>query len=164
MVQLVRFEPDQLLELGGCGNMRSINIGGCGGILSARVECASVQRVDLDHSSCRTSNSCNKQVSESSNARLKPRLKGKQRSIDHHQHDNTVVSTKPNQPLTSFQFPKLRPFGKTKMVERICQSSWFNRWPFLQVKTHYFPIHVQVEEDENHWLVTATPTSGLLYS
>ena len=44
--------------------------------------------------------------------------------------DDTVVPTKPNQPLTSFQFPK-RSFGKTKIVERSCQSSWFSRWSFL---------------------------------
>jgi len=37
-------------------------------------------------SSCRMSNSCNKQVSESSNTRLKLRLEGKQRSINHHHH------------------------------------------------------------------------------
>ena len=54
-------------------------------------------------SSWRMSNSYNKQVSESLNTRLKPRLEGKQRSIDHHHHgcinvDNTVVPTKPNQP------------------------------------------------------------------
>ena len=46
MVQLVWFGPDQLSELGGCGNMRSINIGGCGNVLLARVACASMQRVD----------------------------------------------------------------------------------------------------------------------
>ena len=42
----------------------------------------------------------------------------------------TVVPTKPNQPLTGVQFPK-RSFGRTKVVERSCQSSWFSRWPFL---------------------------------
>ena len=48
MVRLVQFGPDQLLELGGCRNMQSINIGGCGDILSACAVCASVQRADPD--------------------------------------------------------------------------------------------------------------------
>ena len=39
-------KTDQLSELGGCGNMRSINIGGCGNVLLARVVCASMQRAD----------------------------------------------------------------------------------------------------------------------
>ena len=43
---------------------------------------------------------------------------------------DTVVSTKPNQPLAGFQFRK-RSFGKTKMLDRSCQYSWFSRWPFL---------------------------------
>ena len=44
--------------------------------------------------------------------------------------DDTIIPTKPNQPLTDFQSPK-RSFGKTKTMERSCQSSWFSRWPFL---------------------------------
>ena len=51
----------------------------------ASVWCAHQCSVRI-RSSCRTANSCNKQVSESSNTRLKPRLEGKQRLIDHHHH------------------------------------------------------------------------------
>ena len=42
----------------------------------------------------------------------------------------TSIPNKPNQPTSSFQFPK-RTFGKTKIVSRSCQCSWFARWPFL---------------------------------
>ena len=39
------------------------------------------------------------------------------------------VPPKPHQPLT-FSFPK-RAFGKSKVVNRSFQPSWFSLWPFL---------------------------------
>ena len=74
-------------------------------------------------SSWRTSNSYNKQVSESLNTRLKPRLEGKQRPIDHHHHgcinvDNTIVPTKPNQ---------LHPLPNLCIVNN-CRTN-FRTWP-----------------------------------
>ena len=39
------------------------------------------------------------------------------------------LPSKPHQPA-SIIFPK-RSFGKTKVVQRSFQSSWFQKWPFL---------------------------------
>ena len=36
----------------------------------------------------------------------------------------------PHQPMESFSFPK-RQFGKTKLVKRACQASWFHSWSWL---------------------------------
>ena len=36
----------------------------------------------------------------------------------------------PHQPTESFSFPK-RQFGKTKIVKRACQASWFRSWSWL---------------------------------
>ena len=73
-------------------------------------------------SSCRTSKRCNKQVSESSNTRLKPRLEGKQQSIIiiiiAINVNDTVVPTKPNQPLP---LPDL-------LVVNSCHTH-FRTWP-----------------------------------
>ena len=84
MVQLVRFGLDQLSEIGRCDNMQSINIGGCGNMLSAYTASASMQHADPEQ--LQNVEQLQEQVSESSNTRLKPRLEGKQRSIDHHHH------------------------------------------------------------------------------
>ena len=117
-------------------------------------------------SSCRTSNSCNNQVSGTSNARMNPRLEGKQRSINHHHHNGYKYwycrFYKPNQPLAGFWFRK-RSFGKTKMLNRSCQYSWFSRWPFL----HYdegkdtLSCHTCLLGFRTCvYLIIATPTSG----
>ena len=67
-------------------------------MLSARAVCASMQRADLEQLQ-----NVQQQQQESSNTRLKPRLEGKQRSIIiiiiTINVDDTVVLTKPNQPL-----------------------------------------------------------------
>ena len=39
------------------------------------------------------------------------------------------ISDSPHQPGPDFKFPK-RPFGKTKIVHRAFQHSWFSRWKF----------------------------------
>ena len=39
------------------------------------------------------------------------------------------LQRKPHQPV-NFNFPK-RSFGKTKVVKRSFQGSWFKQWPFL---------------------------------
>ena len=57
------------------------------------------------------------------------------------------IPDKPNQPTSSFQFPK-RTFGKTKIVSRSCQCSWFARWPFLHLP--HVCTSVQVQQDENY--------------
>ena len=36
----------------------------------------------------------------------------------------------PHQPKETFSFPK-RQFGKTKVVKRACQASWFRSWSWL---------------------------------
>ena len=40
------------------------------------------------------------------------------------------VSSKPHHPAAGFQFPT-RSFGKTKVVHRSFQFTWFSQWPFL---------------------------------
>ena len=43
------------------------------------------------------------------------------------------ISDSPHQPGPDFKFPK-RPFGKTKIVHRAFQHSWFSRWKFLHYR------------------------------
>ena len=102
--------------------------------------------------SCRTLNSCNKQVSESSNrnARLKPKLKGKQWSIDHHHHHGYKCwryCCSYEAQLATYRFPVSQKVLR-KMVERSCQSSWFSRWLFsyttMRAKMHYFDFYMFV--------------------
>ena len=40
------------------------------------------------------------------------------------------VPDSPHQPDSAFRFPK-RVFGKTSVVHRAFQHSWFEKWPFL---------------------------------
>ena len=72
--------------------------------------------------------------------------------------DDTVVPTKPNQSLTGFHVPK-RSFGKTKMVERSCQSSWFSRWPFSHYDEGKDALFCQCHND-NHRRVGTLSMQG----
>ena len=40
------------------------------------------------------------------------------------------IPESPHQPTETFSFPK-RQFGKTKVVKRSCQASWFRSWSWL---------------------------------
>ena len=53
--------------------------------------------------------------------------------------DILPVPDVPHHPNKSFRFPK-RSFGKTKIVERSFQPSWFDKWPFL----HYDEVSDRV--------------------
>ena len=44
--------------------------------------------------------------------------------------EENYIPPTPHQPGPSFKFPK-HSFGKTKIVERSFQQSWFAKWPFL---------------------------------
>ena len=58
--------------------------------------------------------------------------------------DDTVVPTKPNQPLTGFQFPK-KSFAKTKMVREAASPAGLvggHSYTTMRAKTHYFATRV----------------------
>ena len=44
--------------------------------------------------------------------------------------EDSSVQPIPHHPNKSFKFTK-RSFGKTKVLERSFQPSWFGKWPFL---------------------------------
>ena len=50
-----------------------------------------------------------------------------------------ALPEKPNQPQ-SFSFPK-RKYGKTSVVERSCQSSWFKTWIWLHYNEAKDSVH-----------------------
>ena len=104
------------------------DIGGCGNMLSARAACGS---------SCRTSKSCNKQLSGSSNARIKPRLKGKQRSIDHHLQ--SPISHLPASSFAKGPSERLKCWIEAASTADLVVGRSYTT---MRAKTHYFAIRV----------------------
>ena len=60
--------------------------------------------------------------------------------------EDTVVPTKPNQPLTGFQFPKGLSERLRQWREAVSQAGLVGgrSYTTMRAKTHYFAIHVYV--------------------